>query len=197
MKQGVLMVISGPSGCGKGTLCSALLARCPQIRLSVSATTRAPRPGELDGVHYYFMSKEAFGALREANGFLEWAPVYEDYYGTPAGAVQDMLDQGFDVILEIDVQGGLQIKEKYPEAVLVFVTTVSKGELAQRLVGRNTETAEKIKMRLDWAAGEMQKAQYYDYIVVNDELEKAVQALYCIVQAEKCRAHRVVLAGWA
>jgi guanylate kinase len=166
------------------------------MRVSVSATTRAPRPGELHGIDYFFLSPEEFDNLIEADGFLEWAPIYSYKYGTPTGPVKEMMAGGMDVILEIDVQGGLQIRDKYPDAILVFITTPSREELEKRLRGRGTDKPGEIDVRLGWAAGEFIKASHYDYMIVNDVVENAVHKLECIVEAEKCRPRRMVIPGW-
>lgn len=187
MVHGILAVISGPSGSGKGTVCRALLERSPSTHLSVSVTTREPRVGEVDGVHYYFVSRERFKEMVAAGEVLEWAEVYGDFYGTPRGPVMGLLDRGRDVLLEIDVQGALQVKERFPEAVLIFLCPPSFEELERRLITRGTDSAEKIKRRLEWARGEMQAAHRYDYVVVNDRVEDAVDKINSIMVAEKCR----------
>ncbi len=187
MVHGILAVISGPSGSGKGTVCRALLERSPTIHLSVSVTTREPRIGEVEGVHYYFVSRERFKEMVAAGEVLEWAEVYGDFYGTPRGPVMGLLDRGRDVLLEIDVQGALQVKERFPEAVLVFLCPPSFEELERRLIMRGTDSAEKIKRRLEWARGEMQAVHRYDYVVVNDRVEDAVSKINSIMVAEKCR----------
>ncbi|KJS17853.1 MAG: guanylate kinase [Peptococcaceae bacterium BRH_c4b] len=196
MQQGMLIIVSGPSGSGKGTLCAELIRRRPDMKISVSATTRTPRPGELHGINYFFLSPDEFDKLIEADGFLEWAAIYSYKYGTPVGPVKDMLARGIDIILEIDVQGGLQIREKYPDAILVFITTPSRQELERRLRGRGTDEAGEIEVRLEWAGSELVQAARYDYLVINDEVENAVHKLECIVEAERCRPRRIVIPGW-
>lgn len=187
MVQGILAVISGPSGCGKGTVCRALLERSPLTSLSISATTRQPRVGEKEGVHYYFVDRDRFKKMIAGGEVLEWAEVYGDYYGTPRRPVLDLLDRGRDVLLEIDVQGARQVKEQYPEAVLIFLYPPSFAELERRLITRGTDSAAKVKCRLEWARREMQAVCRYDYVVVNDRVDKAVAQIGSIMTAEKCR----------
>jgi len=185
--RGLLLVISGPSGVGKGTLCQALCRQIDSIVLSVSATTRPPRAGEEDGVHYFFVSPERFQEMIARDELLEWAQVYQDYYGTPRGPVTRLLADGRDVILEIDVQGALQVKEKAPEAVLIFICPPSVAELERRLRRRGTDSEEQIVNRLEWARTELEAVPKYDYVVVNDHLEAAVAKIKAIIVAEKCR----------
>ncbi|MGF7185713.1 guanylate kinase [Desulfitispora alkaliphila] len=189
---GLLIVISGPSGAGKGTICSELRAQSPQLRYSVSATTRDPRPSEKEGVNYYFTKKEKFLKMIEDDELLEWAQVYDNYYGTPLRKVQENLANGYDVILEIDIQGALQVKEKYKDGVFVFILPPSLEELCSRITGRGTETEDAMAKRLNSAKGEITYADKYDYIIINDNLEKAVENFKAIIKAEKCRAHRNV-----
>ncbi|HIV18960.1 MAG TPA: guanylate kinase [Candidatus Merdivicinus intestinigallinarum] len=188
MSKGVLMVFSGPSGCGKGTVLKEFFAQGGQAFLSVSATTRSPRPGEEDGVHYYFLSKEDFESKIAQDEILEHACYCGNYYGTPRGPVYERLERGENVILEIEVQGALQIREKCPEAVLVFILPPSLQELKRRLVDRNTEDMETVERRLNAAADEIRMAYQYDYVVVNDALDDAVQELKTIFAAEKLKA---------
>lgn len=187
MVQGILTVISGPSGCGKGTVCRALLERSPAAALSISVTTRAPRAGEAEGVHYYFVSRAEFKQMVAAGEVLEWAEVYGDFYGTPRRPVTDLLTRGRDVLLEIDVQGARQVKERFPKAVLIFLSPPSFGELERRLITRGTDSAEKIKCRLEWSRREMTAVYRYDYVVVNDRVDDAVTKIEAIMTAEKCR----------
>lgn len=190
--QGLLLVISGPSGAGKGTVCRALMGKQPQVRYSVSATTRPPRTGEVEGVHYYFKTREQFEAMIARDELIEWAKVYDNYYGTPKGPVMEALRLGQDIILEIDVQGAFQVKEKYPEGVYVFIAPPSLEELRSRIEGRATDAAEVIAKRMRAAAGELGQAGRYDYIIVNDTVETAALKLEAIITAEKCRANRVI-----
>jgi len=184
---GLLVVISGPSGAGKGTVCRFLCERSPLARLSVSATTRPPRAGEVEGEHYYFKSEDEFTDMVSRGELLEWAKVYRYRYGTPRSPVVDSLRRGHDVILEIDVQGGLKVKQQMPDAVLVFLLPPSMAELKRRLLERGTETPEAVEERLRWAEGELARMPEYDYVVVNDRLEEAVARITAIMTAERCR----------
>ena len=188
MEKGKLFIISGPSGAGKGTIVSKLLEQRPdRTRISVSATTRAPRKGEQEGVNYYFLSKEVFLDRVEQGRFLEYALVHENYYGTPSDPVMEMLEQGYDVILEIDVQGGMQVRKNFEDAVLLFILPPSIKELRERLVGRGTESEEQIAIRMKNAREEIECAAQYDYAVVNGELQHAVDEVASIMDAEHCR----------
>ena len=190
-KRGLLVVVSGPSGCGKGTVLGRFLKEDPNVFYSVSATTRAPRPGEVDGVHYFFLSKEQFEEKIKTGGMLEYANYVGNYYGTPSQAVEDQRSLGHDVILEIEIQGAMQVKAKCPDAVMVFVSPPSMEELKRRLIDRKTESEEVVNNRLKTAEKEMKAISKYDYVVVNDEVENAVSSLKAILQAEKCRTVRV------
>lgn len=183
---GKLFILSGPSGAGKGTICKALLAET-DLELSVSMTTRNPRTGETEGESYYFVSKEEFLRKIEASGFLEYAEVYGNFYGTPKQPVIDKLSAGTDVILEIDMQGALKVKENYPDGVFIFILPPSMSELRKRLTGRGTETAEAIEMRLGETLKELSYIDKYDYCVVNGQLEEAVARVKAIVVAEHSR----------
>lgn len=183
--KGLLVVVSGPSGAGKGTVCKAYLNKYEDTFLSVSATTRKPRPGEIDGTHYYFLEEEKFKSMIENDGFIEWANFCGNYYGTPKKAVCDMLDDGKDVILEIEVQGAMKVKEQFPEAVFVFVLPPSMSELRKRLIGRQTETMEVIEKRLNTALWELDMSKEYNYILVNDDVENAAEKLNGILKSEK------------
>jgi guanylate kinase len=154
--KSVLIVLSGPSGAGKGTVSRVLLRQLPDLVLSISATTRLPREGELDRVNYYFISRAKFSEMIARDEFLEWASVYDHYYGTPRFPVEEALARGKDVLLEIDVQGGLQVKQKFPEAVLIFLLPPSRDELKTRLIKRGSESLEEVEKRLRWALTEMQ-----------------------------------------
>lgn len=184
MKKGRLIVISGPSGVGKGTVVRALLERDPQLRVSVSATTRPMRPKEIDGVHYYFISHEKFEEMIAQDLFLEHAQYVGNYYGTPEAPVDRMLEQGFDVILEIEVQGGLQVMKRRPDAISVFLVAPSFEVLAARLRGRGDTDEEKMLMRLQQARMEYLVASQYQYVVVNDRLEDAVSDVQAILRAD-------------
>ena len=182
MNRGRLFVISGPSGTGKGTICKELI-KDEKIRLSVSMTTRNPREGEVHGVSYYFATKEEFLQKIEAGGFLEYAEVFGNYYGTPKMEVLELLDEGIDVLLEIDVQGALQIKDVYPEAVLVFILPPSMADLRARLTGRGTETQDVVERRLGEAAKEISYVKQYDYAVINDDLDEAIENVKMVIKA--------------
>jgi guanylate kinase len=183
---GRLVVISGPSGVGKGTVVAALCERRPSLRVSVSATTRARRPHEVDGGHYFFLTEEEFDRLVEADGFLEWAEFNGHRYGTPLHAVREALAQGHTVLLEIEVQGALQVRGRVPDAVLVFLMPPDPGELARRLHGRGTESADEITDRLSIADQEMALAQalrgdVFDHVVVNRVVEEAAEEILRIL----------------
>lgn len=189
MRHGNLFVISGPSGAGKGTLVARLVREVPDAWVSRSVTTRAPRPGEVDGVHYRFVSCEEFQQLIDTDGLLEWATYGGNRYGTPRALVEEHIKNGDQVILEIDVQGGFQVREKMPSAQLVFIEPPSLEVLEQRLRGRGTETEEAIATRMETARVELSRKMEYDVRLVNDNLDEAVQALVAYVneQAEKTR----------
>lgn len=189
--RGVLIVISGPSGAGKGTICKALLEKHKEISLSVSATTRSPREGEVDGVNYHFLTKEDFVGRIEENDFLEYAEVYGNYYGTPKSNVDKILDSGRDVILEIDIQGALKVKEQSNEGVFIFILPPSMEELKQRIINRGSETQESLMTRFKSAYKEINYVSKYNYAVVNDTVEKAVEKIEAILLAEKCRVDRL------
>ena len=190
-KKGVLLVISGPSGAGKGTICKALLEKHKDIYLSVSATTREPREGEVHGVNYFFTTKEDFLKKVEEGDFLEHAEVYGNYYGTPKSSVQKMLDEGRDVILEIDIQGALKVKENWEEGIFLFILPPSMEELKQRIIKRGSETPESLMTRFKSAYKEINYISKYNYAVVNDEIDTAVAKLEAIIAAEKCRVDRM------
>jgi len=183
--KGILMVLSGFSGAGKGTLMKKLLETYDNYALSVSMTTRPPREGERDGIEYFFSSKEAFEQKIEEGGLIEFAQYCGNYYGTPKAYVEEQLANGKDVILEIEIQGALQIKEKFPEALLLFATPPSIEELEKRLRGRGTETEEVIRKRLLRAGEEAEGMDAYDYLVINDDLERCVEEIHSIVNAAR------------
>ncbi|MDO4295445.1 MAG: guanylate kinase [bacterium] len=182
--KGILVVISGFSGAGKGTLVTQLLERYSNYALSVSATTRSPRQGEKDGVHYFFKSREMFEQMIAGDELVEYAEYVGNYYGTPKEYVYNRLEEGYDVILEIEVQGAFKIKEKFPDAVLIFVAPPSAEELLRRLQGRGTETAEKIAERVNRAKEEAVYMPLYNQLLVNDDLETAVAELHALIQSK-------------
>ena len=187
-EQGVMVVISGFSGSGKGTLMKALLERYPNYALSVSCTTRAPRPGEVNGRDYYFVSEEEFCRMIRDGELVEYACYCGRYYGTPRAYVEQRMAEGKDVLLEIEIQGALQIKEKFPETVLIFVLPPSAAELKNRLCGRGTETEDVINARLHRAVEEAQDMDRYDYLLVNDDLESCVSLLHQVIQSQHFKA---------
>ena len=189
-RKGLLLVVSGPSGAGKGTICKALLNKNDQIKLSVSATTRKPRTGEVHGVNYFFLEKEEFTTMIENGEFLEYAQIYDNFYGTPKAAIIECLERGQDVILEIEMQGAKQIKEVYPEGVFIFVLPPSLEELKSRIVGRGTETAEEIEKRFSCAFEEINQIENYDYFIVNEDVDKSVNDVEAIICAEKNKVTR-------
>lgn len=182
-RVGNLFVVSGPSGAGKGTLLSQLIERIPDAWVSVSATTRSPRPGEIEGVHYFFLDTDHFKSLVEQDGFLEWAQVHDNYYGTLKQSVIDHMNAGDQVILEIDVQGALQVRKALPEAHLVFIEPPSLEELERRLRQRGTETEDVISSRMKTAEVELAQKMEYDVQVVNDDLERAVDELVEVINS--------------
>lgn len=188
--KGLLVVISGPSGAGKGTVLKTLLAGDDSLRFSVSATTRAPRPGETDGKEYYFISREEFKRMTDSGGMLESAEYCGNCYGTPEAPILEWTGQGNDVILDIEVQGGAQVRKKRPDSVGIFILPPSMEELERRLKKRATEPEETMRKRLETARREIPEASSYDYVVVNDSVELAVARIRAILQAEKSRTAR-------
>ena len=189
-RKGILIIVSGFSGAGKGTIMKELTSRYEQYALSVSATTRAPRPGEEDGVAYFFRTKKEFEQMIEDGALIEYARYVDNYYGTPKAYVEEQLAAGHDVILEIEIQGARKIKEQYPDAVLLFVTTKDAMTLKERLEGRGTETPEVIAQRLARAVQESEGIEEYDYLVVNDVLEECVEQVHGIIDSEHQRIVR-------
>ncbi|MBI4062198.1 MAG: guanylate kinase [Elusimicrobia bacterium] len=190
MRKGALLIISAPSGAGKTTICRRLLARRKNLRYSISCTTRSPRPGEKDGRHYFFLSREEFKRRIRRGELLEWAKVHDEYYGTPRRFVEDQLKRGVHVIMAIDVQGAMAIRRKHPAAILVFVLPPSMDALKARLAGRR-DASDAVAKRLANSRGELAAAKDYDYVVVNDALEKAVDQISCILTAETLRTSRL------
>ncbi|MDO5294822.1 MAG: guanylate kinase [bacterium] len=182
-RKGILTVVSGFSGAGKGTLMKALLKKY-DYELSISATTRAPREGEVHGREYFFLTRDDFESMIESRKLIEWAEYVGNYYGTPKEYVEQQLEAGKDVILEIEIQGALKVKEIFPEALLLFITPPNITELKSRLVGRGTETMETIKKRLDRASEEASYMEYYDYIIVNDDLNECVETTHQVIVNE-------------
>ena len=188
MRKGLLILISGPSGTGKGTVCDLLRQKHPEISYSISATTRQPRPGEQDGVNYYFYTKEKFREMIDQGQLLEWAEVYGNFYGTPKQKVLDRLDAGEDILLEIDTQGALNVMKVMPEGLFIFLLPPSLEELAACLKGRGTETEESLHRRLGAAVDEIKLATKYRYVVVNDKVEDAQETIANIIEAEHHRS---------
>mgnify|MGYP001121818129 FL=1 len=182
--QGILVVVSGFSGAGKGTLMKELLKRYDNYALSISATTRAPREGETDGKEYFFVTKEQFEKMRDERKLVEYAQYVNNYYGTPKEYVEQKMAEGKDVILEIEIQGALKVKKRFPDALLLFVTPPSAEELRRRLVGRGTETLEVINARLVRAAEEASGMEAYDYLLINDDLDRCVEEMHQLIQLQ-------------
>ena len=182
--QGILVVVSGFSGAGKGTLMKELLKRYDNYALSISATTRAPREGETDGKDYFFVTKEQFEKMRDERKLIEYAQYVNNYYGTPKEYVEQKMAEGKDVILEIEIQGALKVKKRFPDALLLFVTPPSAEELRRRLVGRGTETLEVINARLARAAEEASGMEAYDYLLINDDLDRCVEEMHQLIQLQ-------------
>nr|WP_326184071.1 guanylate kinase [uncultured Oscillibacter sp.] len=187
MKKGKTFIISGPSGVGKSTVLSALLEKRKDLYFSVSATTREPRPGELDGIHYHFMDVESFRKWIAMDQFLEYAEYVGNFYGTPKRYVDEAMEAGRDVILDIEIQGAIQVTSKRPETVRIFIAPPSWAELERRLTERGTDSKDKIQKRLLRAKVEFQTAHTYDYFVINDTVENAVNELEAIMTAEHCK----------
>lgn len=186
-KKGLLIVVSGPSGAGKGTICQEVLSRRNDIFVSTSATTRAPRNGEIDGVNYIFLTREKFEKMIEEDEFIEYAEVYGNLYGTPKKYALEKLNKGENILLEIDIQGALQVKKKYPEGVYIFILPPSMKELKNRIINRGSETPESLKERFSSAFNEIQFVNQYDYYIINDEVKSAADVMESIIVAERCK----------
>lgn len=192
VQKGLLIVLSGPSGVGKGTVCSVLRKEQSDIVYSVSATTRSPRIGEVEGINYFFKTREAFQQMIQNNELLEWAEYVGNYYGTPRRFVEETIQQGKDIILEIEVQGALKVKQTYPEGIFIFLIPPSLAELKNRIIHRGTENDENLIRRMNAAKEELKMLKYYDYAVVNDEISKAVKRIQAIIEAERLRKERIL-----
>lgn len=190
-EKGNLVVISGPSGAGKGTVINKLLEMNENLYLSISETSRSIRGQEQDGVEYYFVTKEEFRKRIQDNKYLEYAIYNSNYYGTPKDRINEMLNKGIDVILEIEIQGAVKVKELIPDALFIFIMPTSLKELKKRIIGRKTETQEKVVERFKRAYQEINEVSKYNYVVVNDEVEKAAMKVNSIIHAEKCRVDRI------
>lgn len=189
-EKGILVVVSGFSGAGKGTLIKKLMEKYDNYALSISATTRNPRPGEEHGREYFFHTKKEFEELILQDALIEYAKYVDNYYGTPKAYVEKQLNGGKDVILEIEIQGALKVREAFPETVLLFVTPPTAAELKSRLVGRGTETPDVIESRMNRACEEAEGMDRYDYLIVNDDLDDCVEEMHRIIQGEHCRSFR-------
>ncbi len=189
-KKGILLVLSGPSGAGKGTVCHEVRKKLDNMQYSISATTRKPRSIEREGREYFFISKKDFEERIKEGKFLEYALVYDNYYGTPKDYVDEILNRGYDCILEIDPQGAMQIKEKMEDAVFVFIVPPSMEELKNRLTFRGTEKPEEIAKRFNNAEKEFENMSNYDYVIINDKIEDAVHEVESIIIAEKLKTSR-------
>jgi len=190
MEEGLLLIISGPAGVGKGTLCQVLCRENRRLHYSVSLTTRSPRPGERDGVNYFFVSEDDFMAQRNRGQLLEWANVHGNYYGTPARMVEQLRKEGRDVILEIDTQGARQIRRNTKDGVFVFLLPPTMQDLLKRIHKRGADAPDAIKRRFASAFRELEELENYDYLVINNEIEAAVLDIKAIITAEKCRVSR-------
>lgn len=190
IQKGLLIVLSGPSGAGKGTVCKALLPSMPTTHYSVSCTTRQPREGEVEGVNYFFKTVEEFKQMVANDELLEYAEVYTNYYGTPRKYVEETLEAGQNVVLEIDIQGAMQVKKQFPHGVFIFLIPPSLSELRSRIIGRGSETEESFNRRFGAAAEEMSYISEYDYVVVNDEVANACEKIRSIIITELCSVKR-------
>jgi guanylate kinase len=189
-EQGLLLIVSGPSGAGKGTVCGAILHKNANISYSVSMTTRKPREGEVHGREYFFVSKEEFADMIKHDQLLEYAEVYGNYYGTPLRYVMEEMRKGRDILLEIEMEGARQVREKFPAAVFVFILPPSMEELSSRLKNRATDDEETISVRLNAAGKEIAQMTVYDYVVINDKIDETVNKLLSIISVEKMKVSR-------
>lgn len=189
-REGLLVVVSGPSGTGKGTVLNSIRQKESNIKFSVSATTREPRTGEVDGVNYFFKTNEEFEAMIKNDELVEWVRYCDNYYGTPRKYIEDTVKSGYDCLLEIEVEGALNIKKMYPDCVSIFILPPSFEELRRRIEGRGTEKPEVIEKRMEKALKEMNYVDRYDYVVVNDDIEKAVDSICYILASEKLKFNR-------
>ena len=189
-RKGLIIVISAPSGSGKTTLCKRLVAKVPNLRRSISVTTRNPRRDEINGRDYFFITQEDFVARKRNNEFIEWATVFDEYYGTPRSFVEEVVRAGEDVLLSIDVQGAMQVKESYPDAVFIFILPPSISALEERLRKRKTDDSDEILKRLQLAREEMKRIENYDYVIVNRSLKASLRELLSIITAEKRKVER-------
>ncbi|MDY0322813.1 MAG: guanylate kinase [Candidatus Carbobacillus sp.] len=192
VKEGILFVLSGPSGVGKGTVGRRLRERYPNLTYSVSVTSRPPRPGEVEGINYFFRTRQEFETMIKEDAFLEWAEYVSNYYGTPKKFVFDELKKGRDVLLEIEVQGALQVRERYPQGIFIFLIPPTMTALSERLSSRGTEDKETMRKRLYQAFHEIEQMRHYDYVVVNDDIDEAAKRLESIIIAEHHKAKRLV-----
>ncbi len=192
-RRGTLVVVSAPSGAGKTTLCHEVRSLVPDLYYSVSYTTRAPRPGEVDGVDFHFVSAADFVAMRDRDQFAEWAAVHNHLYGTPAKALEGAMSRGLDVLLDIDTHGARQLRQRYPESVSVFIMAPSMAELQARLRERNSDAPGEIERRLIRAREEIGAWRHYDYLIINRDVKEAVDQLAAIIEAERCRTSRLTL----
>lgn len=191
-REGIVYIVSAPSGAGKTSLCNELIDIFPDLRHSVSYTTRAARPGERHGKDYFFVSEQEFEKMVAEGGFAEWARVHGNFYGTAIKTLEEYCSQGINVVLDIDCQGARQMKSRYAEAVYIFILPPDYPELRKRLEGRNSDSAEVIERRLQVAMDEVKESAWYDYLVVNDDFARALQELKSIIIAEQCRTRRVL-----